>query len=313
MYQRGVRFKVLESTTMRSENLQRYKYNGKELDRMHGLNLYDYGARQYDAAAILFTSMDSKCENYYHISPYVYCMGNSVNAIDSDGRLVIFINGFHWGWEGASSSYWNGFDKKITNHFKDEKTPLYYDGSLGGVLGLSLIQGNQITYTLHSQPFTSSNLSVGTRYNAGLEQGRSSSSSSSAILESLDRDKNGKIKEVVRIITHSMGSAYAKGFAQALMDYVNNHQNYCKGVNIVEYDFAPFQPNAQKAVDGVDTYQYSHHFDKVAKDGKVEGAHYYTSYDENKGHTIKDFFDYITQLPFGAEILLKTKVDKNEE
>ena len=23
----------------------RYKYNGKELDRMHGLDLYDYGAR----------------------------------------------------------------------------------------------------------------------------------------------------------------------------------------------------------------------------------------------------------------------------
>jgi RHS repeat-associated protein len=27
----------------------RYKYNGKELDRMHGLDLYDYGARHYDA------------------------------------------------------------------------------------------------------------------------------------------------------------------------------------------------------------------------------------------------------------------------
>jgi len=28
--------------------LQSYKYNGKELDLMHGLNTYDYGARQYD-------------------------------------------------------------------------------------------------------------------------------------------------------------------------------------------------------------------------------------------------------------------------
>jgi RHS repeat-associated protein len=28
----------------------RYKYNGKELDRMHGLDLYDYGARNYDPA-----------------------------------------------------------------------------------------------------------------------------------------------------------------------------------------------------------------------------------------------------------------------
>ena len=69
-----------------NDEVQRYKYSGKELDRMHGLNLYDYHARQYDAAAILFTSMDSKCENYYHISPYVYCMGNPIKLIDSDGK-----------------------------------------------------------------------------------------------------------------------------------------------------------------------------------------------------------------------------------
>ena len=31
-------------------DVQRYKYNGKELGRMHGLDWYDYGARHYDAA-----------------------------------------------------------------------------------------------------------------------------------------------------------------------------------------------------------------------------------------------------------------------
>ena len=31
-------------------NTQRYKYNGKELDRMHGLDWYDYGARWMNAA-----------------------------------------------------------------------------------------------------------------------------------------------------------------------------------------------------------------------------------------------------------------------
>ena len=30
------------------ERGQPYKYNGKELDKMHGLNTYDYGARQYN-------------------------------------------------------------------------------------------------------------------------------------------------------------------------------------------------------------------------------------------------------------------------
>ena len=34
---------------------QPYKYNGKELDRMHGLDWYDYGARHYDA---VLTTLD---------------------------------------------------------------------------------------------------------------------------------------------------------------------------------------------------------------------------------------------------------------
>ena len=38
---------MLDSTGCRHVTaLQYYKYNGKELDRMHGLNLYDYGYRQ---------------------------------------------------------------------------------------------------------------------------------------------------------------------------------------------------------------------------------------------------------------------------
>ena len=66
--------------------LQRYKYNGKELDRMHGLNQYDYGARNYDPHMCRFTQMDPLAENYYNVSPYVYCFNNPVKYIDPDGR-----------------------------------------------------------------------------------------------------------------------------------------------------------------------------------------------------------------------------------
>ncbi len=65
---------------------QPYKFGGKEFQHAHGLNLYDFHARQYDPATGLFTSMDPLCEKYYHISPYAYCMGNPVNAVDPDGR-----------------------------------------------------------------------------------------------------------------------------------------------------------------------------------------------------------------------------------
>ena len=71
---------------------QKYKYNGKELDRMHGLDWYDYAARQYDPTTGMFTSMDPLCEKYYHISPYVYCAGNPVKYVDPDGRSTWVIN-----------------------------------------------------------------------------------------------------------------------------------------------------------------------------------------------------------------------------
>ena len=69
-----------------NDGLQKYKYNGKELDCMHGLNFYDYGARQYDPLLGMFTQMDPLAEKYYGISPYAYCANNPVNTIDPDGR-----------------------------------------------------------------------------------------------------------------------------------------------------------------------------------------------------------------------------------
>ena len=67
------------------QGTQKFKYNGKELDLMHGLNLYDYGARLYDPLVGQFTSIDPLCEKYYSVSPYAYCAGNPVNRIDPTG------------------------------------------------------------------------------------------------------------------------------------------------------------------------------------------------------------------------------------
>jgi len=71
-----------------NQGTQKYKYNGKELDLMHGLNLYDYGARLYDPLVGKFTSMDPLCEKYYDVSPYAYCAGNPVNRIDPNGDSI---------------------------------------------------------------------------------------------------------------------------------------------------------------------------------------------------------------------------------
>ncbi|WP_304487932.1 RHS repeat-associated core domain-containing protein, partial [Dysgonomonas sp. Marseille-P4677] len=69
---------------------QKYKYNGKELDDMHQLNLYDYSARYYESAVGRFTSVDPLAEKYYSISPYAYVANNPINAIDPRGDSIWF-------------------------------------------------------------------------------------------------------------------------------------------------------------------------------------------------------------------------------
>ena len=81
-------FGGLLDDTKNEKDVQIRKYGGKELDRMHGLDLYDYSARQYDPALCQFTSMDPLCEKYYHISPYAYCAGNPVRYVDTKGKAI---------------------------------------------------------------------------------------------------------------------------------------------------------------------------------------------------------------------------------
>ena len=82
-------FGAVYSDAGTDDALQRYKYNGKELDRMHGLNQYDYGARNYDPLMCRFTQIDPLAEKYYDVSPYAYCENNPVLFIDPKGMEKI--------------------------------------------------------------------------------------------------------------------------------------------------------------------------------------------------------------------------------
>lgn len=65
---------------------QRFKFNGKELDRTNGLNWYDYGARNYDAAIVRWDGMDKLCEKYSPFTPYGYCLNRFLNYYDKIGN-----------------------------------------------------------------------------------------------------------------------------------------------------------------------------------------------------------------------------------
>ena len=73
------------------QEAQRYKYGGKEFDTMHGLNQYDFHARQYDMARLQFTSVDPHAETYYNISPYAYVMNNPMKYADPTGMDTLTV------------------------------------------------------------------------------------------------------------------------------------------------------------------------------------------------------------------------------
>lgn len=171
---------------------QVYKYNGKELDRMHGLDWYDYGAREYDPTIGQFTSMDPLCEKNYHISPYAYCAGNPVRYVDPDGRKVVFVNGYlGLGSPQGGATYWNGsnssFVKGAQSAFKDYATPYFTDYDYEYMQGASVVR-ESLGYQYAKDYYTA--------ITEGMEKG-------------VDK---------FNFVSHSMGGAFSEGMIRYLAE-----------------------------------------------------------------------------------------------
>ncbi|WP_038333295.1 RHS repeat domain-containing protein [Empedobacter falsenii] len=86
-YPFGLKHDGYDYVTTGNENYK-YKYNGKELQDELNLNLYDYGARNYDPAIGRWFNIDPLAEKYRRWSPYTYAVNNPIRFVDPDGMSI---------------------------------------------------------------------------------------------------------------------------------------------------------------------------------------------------------------------------------
>jgi len=124
-------FGMLYANSIGSDK-QPYKYSSKELDNLHGLDLYDSQARWYSGSIPGFTTQDPMSEKYYGWSSYGYCAGNPLKYIDPTGTDTIPAI--------IAEQYWSRFD--INNDIISlptvtvEGKPVWEQQESGGIISV---------------------------------------------------------------------------------------------------------------------------------------------------------------------------------
>jgi RHS repeat-associated protein len=69
--------------------VNKYKFNGKELQTTGNTGFLDYGARMYDDVIGRWSVMDPMVDKYYNFSAYTYVANNPIKHLDPDGKKIV--------------------------------------------------------------------------------------------------------------------------------------------------------------------------------------------------------------------------------
>ncbi|WP_443946614.1 hypothetical protein ACJVDH_05780 [Pedobacter sp. AW1-32] len=179
---------------------------------------------------------------------------------------------------------------------RDNKS-IYRDGAMGGWFGLA--SDNPIGVNTASG-----------RVMDGFGQGKRDAAT---IVANLAKDKQGNIIETIKIITHSMGGAYGKGYVEALKEYIGSLpkelQTQLKITLVADFD--PFQAGSLEADPDIKTMQFLHKNKNGRKDSDgfgwlanerqkgISDSNYYEDSRE-ASHSIFTFFNDISKLSEGT-------------
>ena len=162
---------------------------------------------------------------YPSVSLFAFALNTPIMAKDPDVNVVIFINGQHAG----TVAYWcgsigkPGYDQRVMNKIGDQSAR-YVDGALGGWknsgtnAGVGAFAGSSGGWIgslvgVAFKVFNSSNVNMKVRMAAGAAQG---------IKDAADIIANLKEGETIKIVTHSMGTGFSRGYTEGIMKYAKN-------------------------------------------------------------------------------------------